>query len=162
MPDSLVFSHTQTDGIVRLADREYPDHLEAGDIFTHFNLGTRVQIPDIPYILGRILRFGRYADRDKQQNAAPPLLGFGDVHVARCEESGPVSYDELNTGHLAHSFPHLRTTADVQDTIVARYQASMPDKNREQILSQGLVYAHFRVLRRVSFVLQNGVFAPLN
>lgn len=89
-------------------------------------------------------------------------MGFRDVHVARCEESGPLTYDQLDARHLSYSFPHLRTVRDIQNIMVQRYQASMPDQSREQLLSQGLVYAHFRVLRRVSFILENGVFVPIS
>ena len=162
VPHDLVFSSTWVDTIVRLADWEYPDHLEPRDVFTHFNLGTRLQPTDTSYLLSRILKHGKYADRDSQQNAIPPLLGFQDVHIARCEEAGVLTYDQLDARHLAYSFPHLRTVEDIQKIIVARYQASLPEQTREQILAQGLVYAHFRVIRRVSFILQNGVFVPLN
>ena len=121
-----------------------------------------MQFIDISYVLSRILRHGTYADREAQKNATPPLLGFQHVHAARCEEVGVLMYDQLDVRHLAHSFPHLRTVRDVQNIIGARYQASMPGKSREEILSQGLVYAHFRVVRRVSFILQDGVFVPLD
>lgn len=162
MPFGLVISNAQVGTLVRLADREYPEYLEPGDVFTHFNLGTRLQITDRSYLLSRILRHGKYADRGIQQNATEPLLGFQDVHTARCEEAGVLTYDQLDARYLAYSFPHLRTVSNVQDIMVARYQASMPEQSREDILGQGLVYAHFRVLRRVSFILQDGVFVSLD
>lgn len=108
------------------------------------------------------MRHGQYANRDAEQNATLPLLGFQNVHVARCEEAGVLTYDQLDARYLAHSFPHLRTVADVENIIVQRYQASMPEQSRDQILAQGLVYAHFRVVRRVSFILQEGVFVPFD
>ncbi len=162
IPQDLVFSHARVDTLVRLADCEYPEYLEPGDVFTHFNLGTRLQFTDRLYVLSRILRHGKYADRAKGQNATQPLLGFRDVHIARCEEAGILTYDQLDVKHLAYSFPHLRTVTDVQNMMVARYRASMPEQSPKEILAQGLVYAHFRVLRRVSFILQDGVFTSLD
>lgn len=135
------------DGVIRIIKDEYTSIDPSLPFYTHFNLefcGHRI---GSTYALPRIIAQGHFRSHDDE---VTPTLNFDNCYIATCTSVREhVPYRTLREKDFLYSMKHIKDPESLKKAILKRYQVSMPELSREQILKMGVAITTLRITGRM-------------
>lgn len=134
-------------GLVRIPASEFND-INMGDaMFGHFNLEkTNHQIGN-KYLILKIQRHGVSATETEAEQ--PPLLSLEGAFIAECiQVKNNLPYDSLTPALFKHSMKGLDDKISLQKKIQKRYQASRKNLTFKEIVSKGVGFTLFKIIKK--------------
>ena len=129
-------------GWVRLHPDDYSALSALETEFVHFNLEVTDNSVGRRYAIVPILRAGkRRADGTEQL----PIVDMAQHRAAICTEViQRLPLDRVTAEQFHHSLPSIRSAADLEKALIARYSPMFPDATAEDIAARGAALSRFR------------------
>jgi hypothetical protein len=132
--DTLLRRH-RVDGIIRIQDDDFALLGGTSGLFVHFNLGSTLNRAAERYVLLPIVTQGQ---RLPDGTEVLPIVDPDRFRVGTClsvQQRVPIG--NVTAADFESSLPTIRTAAQLQAVLLARYRPMFPEMTDEAILSHG-------------------------